>query len=232
MNFPATVLNERFNTSEEPIEGIISVYGAFGVGKTTFSLQTAINAAKSGKNVVYIYSKPNFPTEKVRNILKVKNIDENLDPSIDGLIFIQTTDFHDLNTIIFNLEFLVLSNLKEKDELLNLIVVDSITDLYKLELDRENKSKNLELNFKLNQIMANLFYINETYGIEILIVNELSRTDKEGVQSGGKVMEYWLRYVIKISRTERLNERRVVLSKPPNNRILDFTLELTEIGFI
>jgi len=238
MIFPITQINNLLSQNDEPLEGIVSIYGDFGVGKTTFSLQTAINAANLKKKVVYIYTKPNFPIEKISNQInkdKSESATEDSINPIDEIIFIQTTDFNDLNTIVFNLEFMVLNNLKENDNLLNLIVIDSITDLYRLELDREKKVKNVSLNYQLNQIMANLFYINETYSIEVLVANELSKKNQDGqtveVQSGGKVMDYWIQYAIKINRTEKLNERKFVLTKHPNNKSLDLTAELSNKGF-
>ena len=56
MIFPTKKLHELF-INHSPLRGIFSVYGVFGVGKTTFALQTGINAAKSGKEVLYLYSK-------------------------------------------------------------------------------------------------------------------------------------------------------------------------------
>jgi len=233
MNFPTTKLNALFETSA-PLEGIVSLWGDFGVGKTTFTLQTALNTAMRGNKVIYIYSKPNLPSEKIGRILQIGPSDDSSD-ILDNIIFIQTTGFDDLNTIVFNLEFLVLSNLKEKNSMLKLIIVDSLTDLYRLDLDREKKSKNISLNSQLNQIMANLFFINETYSIEVLIVNEISRKNQDGqtveVQSGGKVMDYWVLYSIKLERSDKINERKIVLTKHPENLTLEFTADLAASGF-
>ena len=229
MNFPAANLNEYFNGFEEGAQKI-SVWGDFGVGKTTFALQTAINSAKSEKKVVFIYTKPNFPFEKVGNMIQEESID-----ILDNIIFIQPKDFDNLNTIVFNLEFLILKNLKKKDALLNLIVVDSITDLYRLELNREKKEKNFSLNYQLNQILANLLYLNHSYNIEVLIVNEISRMNQDGktieVQLGSKVINFWISNAIKISRTERINKRRFILSNHYEKKILEYISVLTESGF-
>ncbi|MFX1259781.1 MAG: hypothetical protein ACFFAN_18165, partial [Promethearchaeota archaeon] len=167
MNFPTPRLNKIFE-SFKPIKGIISIWGDFGVGKTIFALQTALNVAKRKKRILYIYSKPNFPYEKIRKIVK-----KDLNKILNNIIFIQTTNFYELNTIIFNLEFLILNNLTKKNRSLNLIVVDSITDLYRLELNKEKKNKNIQLNYQLSQILANLAFLNNSYGIEVLVVNEL-----------------------------------------------------------
>jgi len=220
----------RLSEIIESPEGIISVWGDFGVGKTTFALQTAINTSNQGNNVIYIYSKPNFPSVRIGSILK-----DNLKKVLNNIVFIRTTDFTDLYNIIFNLEFLILDNLKEKAKSFGLIIIDSITDLYRLELTREKKEKNVSLNFQLNQILANLSYIFETYGIEVLVVNELTRKSyndqTEEVQSGGNVMDFWVSYSIKIERTERLSVRNLTVRKHRENKKFELSSILTNNGF-
>ncbi|MFX1258860.1 MAG: hypothetical protein ACFFAN_13460, partial [Promethearchaeota archaeon] len=87
----------------------------------------------------------------------------------------------------------------------------------------------------LSQILANLAFLNNSYGIEVLVVNELSRKNQLDqtleVQSGGKVVNYWIRYDIKIARTEKLNERTFILREKAENKIFEFISSLTERGF-
>ncbi|TFG29911.1 MAG: hypothetical protein EU532_02295 [Promethearchaeota archaeon] len=228
MHFPISQLNTIFDSSKL-IRGIISIWGDFGIGKTTLALQSAINTAKFNK-VIFIYTKPDLPYEKIGKFLE----DDNSDV-LNNILFISTPDFLDLNKIVLNLEFLILHYLREQNIALKLIVVDSITDLYRLELNREKKEKNVTLNYQLNQLLANLNYINEKYVIEVLIVNELSRRNYEDsikeVQSGGKVMDYWIDYSIKISRTKKLNTRNIVLTKHPEMKNHQFLCNITENGF-
>ena len=228
MHFPTPKLNEFFDTSK-PIDGIISIFGDFGVGKTTLALQVAMNAAKKG-NVVFFYSKANFPYEKVGKLLN-----DYSSQILNNLMFISALSFTDLILTVQNLELLILTSLKENDPSVNLIVIDSITDLYRLELNKDKKEKNFRLNYQLNQILANLYYINESYGPEILIVNELSRKSYENstkeVQSGGKVMDYWVRNSVKISRTKKLNVRKFKTTKDLEALSLRFLSDLSEHGF-
>ncbi|TFG21975.1 MAG: hypothetical protein EU532_14755 [Promethearchaeota archaeon] len=228
MIFPIQKLNEVLNSSEV-IKGILSIWGSFGVGKTTFALQLAIKTAKLEK-VLFIYSKPNFPYEKIGKLLR-----EDSSDLLNNIIFISISDFLSLNNMVLNLEFLILNYLKKQKAVLNLIVIDSITDLYRLELNREKKEKNIHLNYQLNKLLANLYYINEKYSINILIVNELSRKNYEDhtkeVESGGKVMEYWVNYSIKINRTKKLNLRNFIIMKPPEMKSFQFLSDLTEHGF-
>lgn len=228
MKFPTFEIN-AFLRNFDNYKGIFSVWGNFGVGKTTFVLQTAINTVKDKKKVIYIYTKPNLPSEKILTLSK------GSEGILDRIIIIKPIDFEDLNNIVFNLEFLILNNIDNKYDQLKLIVIDSITELYRLELNTDMKEKNYNLNYQLNQILANLMHLNETYNIEILIVNEASRKKIDDqlieVQSGGKVMEFWVNYNLKITKTSKLNERKFILTKYPENEIIEFTSILREYGF-
>ena len=226
MNFPTPQLNEVISSRE----GLVSVYGSFGVGKTTFALQTALKSAKIGNNVLYFYSKPNFPSQRLDSLLKVESTD-----FLDNINFLRITSFNELFTVIFNLEFLILNNLKEKHSSLNLIIIDSLSELYRIELNPYKKEKNFNMNYRLNQILATLYYFLETYGTEILVINELSRKSKDNIvfetQSGGKIVDFWIKTIIKIERTDILNLRKIIIRKIYENQIIEFLSKLTKQGF-
>jgi RecA/RadA recombinase len=228
MKFPTLELNKYFN-SLDSFEGIFSVFGDFGVGKTTFALQTAMISARLGKFTIYVYTKPKFPSEKI--IL----INKDSKDLLDNILFIQTTNFDELNRIIFNFEFLILNYLNNKKTKLDLIIIDSMTNLYRLELNKDKKEKNYNLNYQLNQMLANLTHLNKSYGIEILIVNELSRKNLDDliidVQTGGNVMNFWVNYNLKITRTDKLNERKFYFTNISENQIIEFISNLRENGF-
>ncbi|MFX1311696.1 MAG: hypothetical protein ACFFHD_03650 [Promethearchaeota archaeon] len=227
MKFPTLRLNTYCNNLDF-YEGIISVWGDFGVGKTTFALQTAFNNIDNRKQVLFFYTKPNFPIEKTIPLFKSST------QLINKITFIKPINFMDLYRIIFNLEFLILEQLKNKENQFKLIIIDSITDLYRLELNREKKERNYNLNYYLNQILANLYYINKAYKIEILIINEISRKTINDhvieIQAGGKVMEYWTFYTLHINRTEKLNQRKFVM-KQGEKLLFEFIMNLTNNGF-
>jgi RecA/RadA recombinase len=229
MKFPTSILNDYFRRF--PLfKGIISVWGDFGVGKTTFAMQTSMNSIKNENRIIYIYSKPAIPYEIINRLF------QNSIEFLDKISFIFPNNFEDLHNIVFNLEYLILRNLNETNNQITLIVIDSLTDLYRLELNREKKDENYNLNYNLNQILANLSYINDTYDINILTVNEKVQTrDKNQpteIQSGGKVMEYWIALDIKIERTEILKKRKFSLTKHPEEKLISFMAELSENGFL
>ncbi len=228
MKFPTLELNKYFS-SQDTLQGIFSVFGDFGVGKTTFALQTALNSACQGNLTIYVYTKPNFPSEKILLINKHS-------PDIfDNIVFIQTTSFTELSSIIFNFEFLILNYLNKHKTKLEMIIIDSITNLYRLELNKDKKEKNYSLNYKLNQMLANLTYLNQSYGIEILVINEISRKSLDDilidVETGGNVMKYWVNFNLKISKTSKLNERKFSFNKISENYTIEFISNLREEGF-
>ncbi|MFW9897042.1 MAG: AAA family ATPase [Candidatus Thorarchaeota archaeon] len=229
MQFPLTEINEILNSTDSDA-GIISLWGDYGVGKTTLSLQIAKIHALKAKKVLYIYTKPNIPFNKIR--LVFENVLEEI---LDKIEFISITNFEDIFKYIFNLEFSVLNNLKTQKETYDLIIIDSITNLYRLELNREKKDKNFILNYKLNQLLANLVLLNQKYKIELLIVNEISRRTQEGktydVESGGSVMHYWVTNSIKIERTDIVNKRQLILYRGNDNKSFTLISMLSINGF-
>ena len=229
MQFPLTKVNKFFKSNDTK-EGITSLWGDFGVGKTTLSLQTANIYALNKKKVLYIYTKPIFPYKKLSSVFV-----NNLDDVLENISFIHITNFDDIFNFVFNLEFIILNALKTEDITFNLIVIDSMTDLYRLELNREKKGKNFILNYKLNQLIANLVNVKQKYEIDILIINELSRRTQEGftyeVESGDNVMRYWIKNSIKIERTEVANNRKFILHKNNDNDSVMLNSTLTIRGF-
>ena len=228
MKFPTSILNEYFKRNSFS-KGIISVWGDFGVGKTTFALQTSLNILKEFKKIIYIYTKPMFPAEKISKLAA-----DSLE-MLNDITFIRPENFEDLHNVVFNLEFLILRTLNKIKNPYKLIIIDSLTDLYRLELNRTKKEKNYNLNYNLNQILASLSFINNVYDIEILIVNEKTQIKEENqikeIQSGGKVMEYWVSFDIKIERTEKLRERKFILTNHSSSEHTEFTSKLSEKGF-
>ena len=118
---------------------------------------------------------------------------------------------------------------------INLIIIDSLTDLYKINLNPTKKEENVKLNYQLHHFLANLKYLNKKYDLEVLIVNESSKDTKNGVldeiPSGGAVMDYWISYLLKIERTSILNRRKLILIQSNQQIPLEFELDMTKNGF-
>jgi len=226
MNFSNSKLDSIIGSSIR----LISVWGDMGVGKTTFALQIAANIAKIGNNGLFLYSKPDFPLNKIANILG-----DNPSEILNKISFIYASDFFILRKMVFNFEFLLLDNLNNKGSLFKFLIIDSLTDLYRIELDKRRKKRNINLNYQLNQILATLYYIADIYNIQILLTNEISRininNEIKEVQTGYKVMDYWILCDIKIERTETLNKRKLIINLSDKKQKHEIFSNLTQQGF-
>lgn len=225
MKFPLDLFNKEIDSEE-----IVSIWGEMGVGKTTLALQIALNNIHVGDGVYYFYSKPRLPLEKIESLLPT------LGPNtLKKLKTILIKDFNDLYRIVLDLEINILKDKKEKQDYPKLIIIDSLTDLYRLDLYKDKKDKNLLLNYKLNHLLGTLIHINNKFSVDILVVNEISYLHSEDhsyeIQSGGKVMRYWIPFSIKIARSEIMNKRRFYLYK---NSEIQFELltVLSKKGFL
>ena len=225
MKFPLDQFSKEMDSEE-----IVSIWGEMGVGKTTLALQIALNNIYVGESVFYFYSKPRLPLEKIESLLPT--MDTN---TLKKLKTILIKDFNDLYRIVLDLEIYFLKDKKEKQDYPKLIIIDSLTDLYRLDLYKDKKNKNLILNYKLNHLLGTLTHINNQFSVDILVVNEISYIQSEDhsyeIQSGGKVMRYWIPFSIKIARSEIMNKRRLYLYK---NSEIQFELlaTLSEKGFL
>ncbi len=220
--------------SSSVLNGIFSVYGDFGVGKTVLSLQIALNTIIEGNKVIYIYSKPIFPLKILSELMKRYNLTLESE-QYKNFVFINLNTYRKLYEIVLRLEFIVLEEINRNLPLTKLVIIDSITELYRMVLNPNKKEVNIKQNFQLNHILGNLSYLNSQYGVEILLINEISSKleDQEyiTVQSGGLVMDYWVKYSLEIIRTNVLNERKIVITKHPKQENTVLTYKLGSTGF-
>ena len=224
MKFPLDQFNKEIDSEE-----IVAIWGEMGVGKTTLALQIAFNDISGGNSVYYFYSKPRLPLEKIESLLSTMNLN-----MLKKLKAILIKDFNDLYRIVLDLEINFLKDKKEKRDCPKLIIIDSLTDLYRLDLNRDKKDKNVILNYKLNLLLGILAYIKNKFFVDILVLNEISYIHSEDhsyeIQSGGKVMRYWFPCSIKIARSEIMNKRIIYLYK--NSQIhFELLATLSEKGF-
>jgi RecA/RadA recombinase len=216
----------------QPKKGFYSIYGNFGVGKTILALQMSLFSILRDNDVIYLYSKPIFPYKELFRIKKSLEIqDKTILSSHFNLILIN--NFSQLYTTILNLEFIFLPKKKEGSNPRQ-IIIDSLTDLYRLELNSKDIERNVRLNYQLNQILGTLVYLKQEYNLDILIINESSKKTEIGeikeIQAGGNVMQYWVRSAIKIERTNVLNKRKIGIEIADEKPIY-FFLNLTKGGF-
>ena len=229
MHLPVQKLFDNLQV-ESPLSDIVSIWGDMGIGKTTLALQMAIYNVKKNKKVLFIYSKPQLPVERIQAFSK------DLSPDFrDKICFIKITNFKKLYSYLLYFEFEILNMKSTQKQEIDLIIIDSLTDLYRIELNRFKKQKNYVMNYQLNHILGILKYLKITYSIDSIIVNEAvtlrDNEEMQDVESGGKVMDFWINKSIHLGRTEILSVRKFKLFEERDGEPTEFNYILTENGF-
>jgi len=181
------------------------VYGEPGVGKTSLALQCAVTCAKKDYKTIFIDSDNTFSIPRFTQIAG-----SPLD-TISPFVFIfKPHTFEEQSLLIENLENYNLHTIA-------LIVVDTITTLYRISFDSVGDV--VSLNMKLNWQLAYLNELAKSYHTSILLTSqvrsvidsELSETKVEPVAS--RVLNFWAQKIIHFQSTSETVQKKAVLKK-------------------
>ncbi len=184
-------------------KGIITLfYGPAASGKSNFVLLAACHNAKKEQKIIFIDTEGSFSIDRINQISG--NLSE---PILKNIIILKPTSFQEQKK-----SFLKMYKEIDKSENIGLIIVDSITMLYRLEL-AEARKKGLEHIQNVNADLANqtkaLYEIAHKKNIPVLITSQvysdfLSEEDwlagkEAGVNVvGGDILKYWSKCIIEL----------------------------------
>ncbi len=183
-----------------PPGNITLIYGEAETGKTALAIQCAVNTARLGCKTIFIDSDNAFSPERLSQIAS-----GDIEDVSASIILIRPFSFIDQGLVIDQLE-------KYLTEKFGLVVVDTITSLYRVELG--NTKETFTLNRELNRQVATLAQIAKAQGISILIISQVRSvftTDLVEVTPVAKrVLKFWSKFVISLKPTMK---RRVILAR-------------------
>jgi DNA repair protein RadB len=186
------MLDEILNGDIEK-KTITQIYGPPGVGKTNLCIISAINFIRNGYKVAYIDTEGGLSTERIKQI---SNNNEEFRNILNNLIIYEPESFEEQSNILKQLALI---------DNLGLIIVDGIASLYRLEL-----SDDINQNAKVNRIMGSqiliLNKISKKNNSAVLITNQITDTNRGFKASGGKILEYWSKIIIRIDKPNTIRE--------------------------
>jgi len=187
--------------------------GPPGSGKTNFVILAACSQAKKGNKVLFMDTEGGFSVDRVRQIAG-----ENYEEVLKNIFLLEPTSFEEQKK-----DFSLLLN-QIKKEHVGLIVVDSMTSLYRLELGeiRKDEVRIKDLNWKVAEQMRILAEISRKQKIPVILTNQvysgfLSEEDlRKGVKReanivGGDLLKYWSKCIIELQIENR--KRKAILLK-------------------
>ena len=171
---------------------VTTIYGPAGSGKTNICLIAAVRTAESGKRVIYIDTEGGFSIERV------KQLTDDHKGVLDNIIILKPTNFEEQRDVFSKLNKIITADV-------GLIVIDTISMLYRLEL---GKSEDVYLiNRELGQQLAFMTEITRKKCIPVVITNQVyanfEERDKVNMV-GGDILKYGSKCLIELSRTESI----------------------------
>jgi len=174
-----------------------------------------------GLKTLFIDSDGTFTVQRMMQIAR-----EDYEEAAAKIILTRPTEFKQQSYTINWLE----NFLTEK---FGLVVVDTITSLYRSELS--DLRKTFVLNRELNRQVAYLANIAKTRKVAVLITSQVrSAFRREGISVepvATRVLKFWSDIVIKLKPTARRRVIKAILEKTPNSkRIENCFIQIGETG--
>lgn len=195
---------------------ITTVYGPAGSGKTLVCLMCAVNVAKN-KKVIYVDTEGGF------SIARLKQLTTEHENVFSNIFFLKPTTFAEQKKTFEKLKKLI------TDEI-GLIIVDSISMLYRLELKRDEDI--YDINKDLAGQVGYLTEIARKKNIPILLTNQVYANfdDRSKVNIvGGDVLKYGSKCLIELQITPH-GKRRAILRKHRSLSEKEALFEIKEAG--
>lgn len=214
-------MNKRISSGSEVIDKLLNgglekdiittVFGAAGTGKSNFAIILTIEAAKKGK-VIFIDTESSFSIERANQI------EPNFNNLAKNIQVIKPFEFEDQQKAIRKLRDII------KKEKIELIVIDSLTMLYRLERPDDPKEINLELTKQLSILSS----IARKNNIPIFVTNQVYfkfGEDDEIRMVGGDILAYWSKCLIKLEKVNSIRKAELVKHRSlPEGRAVYFKI--------
>ncbi|MCD6230241.1 MAG: DNA repair and recombination protein RadB [Candidatus Diapherotrites archaeon] len=181
---------------------ITQFYGPSTVGKTNICMQCSLLLASNGVNVIFVDTESGFSFERAGQILK--------DPreALSRITLIEPTTFSEQKLALKNIEKAVTKETQ-------VIVVDSISSLYRLELGEENDV--VKLNREFGGQISKLMGIARKNNIAVLVSNQVYAdigSASGGVKPvSGDILRYSSNIIVELQRVDSLGKRKAIVKK-------------------
>lgn len=178
------------------IEGLITqIYGSSGSGKTNIALFTAFTASKMNKKIVFIDTEGSFHEQRINQIFGNKK-----------------------KELLKNIKLINANSFEEQEKIINeiteygcdLIIIDSMTSLYRVERNDDNY---YDVNKTLGKQALKLLNYARENQVPVLITNQVyTNIDNNLIEPiGGGILKYYSKVILNVEKTSE--GRKITLKK-------------------
>jgi DNA repair protein RadB len=188
-----------------PAGAVSLIYGEAETGKTSLTVQCAVNCARRGIKSLFLDTDGTFSYERLSQIAEYNY--KKISPL---MIIIRPTTFQEQSDAIDHLEKIITNKF-------GLIVVDTVTSLYRVEFD---DTEVYVTNRELNRQLAVLTELAKTREVAVLVVSQvrgiLSGESIEMRPVATRVLNYWSEVVLDMKQTGQTRVINVLREKHPS----------------
>jgi len=188
-----------------PAGAVSLIYGEAETGKTSLAVQCAVNCARRGIKSLFIDTDGTFSYERLSQIAEYDY--EKISPL---MIIMRPTTFQEQSRAIDQLEKVITRKF-------GLIIVDTVTSLYRVELD--DPQETYAASRELNRQLAVLTQIVKTRGVAALIISQVRSVPLgetiEMKPVATRVLNYWSDIVLDMKQTGQTRVIKVLREKHP-----------------
>ncbi len=193
-----------------PIGGTSLIYGEAETGKTALAMQSAVEVSRGGCKTIFIDSDWTFSPTRLSQIAY-----SDFDEVAPRIVLVRTSSFHEQSSTIDSLDEYLTKRIK-------LLVVDTITSLYRVEFGTSDET--FALNRELARQVACLTQISKTHGIAVFMNSQVRSVLNEEDESihiepvATRILKFWADVVICLKKTPRTRVIKAILEKSPKHR--------------
>lgn len=211
---------------------ISMIAGPPGCGKTNLSILVACSQAKKENKVIFVDTEGGFSVERVKQI-----VGESYEKILENIFLLEPTNFEEQKKCFEKLLERV------RNGHIDLIIIDGMAMLYRLELGDAVESKEDKKIKKINRNVAMqmriLAEISRKQKIPIVITNQVysgfvSEDDwKKGIKGetniiGGDLFKYWSKCIIELK--QEGSRRKAILLKHRSLPKVEMSFEIRNEG--
>ena len=173
-------------------ESITLIYGEPETGKTTLTMQCAINCALQNRKTLFIDCDNTFSSFRLSQIAS-----DNFKHIADLILLLKPIDFKEQTTVIDHLSEYTVKNF-------GLIIIDTFTSLYRASIGPSSK-QTFSLNRELNRQLAILAQNTKIQKLPIIITSQVRSVFGESFVSvepvATRVLKFWAETIIAMKPT-------------------------------
>lgn len=191
-----------------PADGVTLVYGEAETAKTSLAIQCAVYGARKSYKTLFIDSDGTFSTQRLSQIAY-----RDFDKISPMIILMNPTTFKEQSRVIEHLDEYITKKF-------GLVIVDTITSLYRVELGSPKKA--FILNRELNRQVASLAQIAKTRKVAVFMTSQVRSVFLERHVNiepvATRALKFWSDVVLNLAHTGQTRVIKAILEKHPRRK--------------